>query len=1040
MSTTTVAADAFASFHSGDHTRCGQLLEQITTSKGSYDLKAAHNLHLNTYFTTNCADPDTLLKSLSQAQQKVSERDKKEKGRKKKDEDEDDAKDEDFSILKYNQAVLSMQLRNYAQATLLLQELFDNIEPIDDFLAIKICFLLLELHLIQRDPEEALPVLQHLEKPNAFLTLLGGGRSSKMLDTRVGDDSAAAAAAGEGDESRSAEKALESAGETGTGAGVARAADGAASEAPEGPLPSLVMGSFLSRHGRAPDTISRHEYKFYCTMYRARLQSLLKNPKGAKKDVKAAMEIFETELRHAPLMTTLKSMQSSASTPEKLLREAVNQHQSAVVCERKAYLEYSKQNLKKAMRLMTLCSFNFARKGTSEDSKNQSGRRPRHGTEDDEAPSDWNPAMDADCAPLFYNNLGCCSFMMQKPNLALIYYNKALAVKPYEGVHLTAKACTVKPGLMATRHWLDRREETFYNAGLQHLMCERPIIAFKFFYNCIPVFRTWPRLWLRLAECCIELHRQKAEKSSGETASGSQAWDPAVSRIHGPGQSSVFDLGAAERRLLWGVEGWGPHRRWLLTTQKKPMVGRYAPAAAPGAAAAAAAGDDDAAGAGASEAAAGDADLPECLRGNRELTYAKMCLLNVIVQTDKKPQSSKSGAGADGIADSVVAGSAANGAGAAVDKASAKAKAGDSKDGKDGKAGDKDKDKDKDKAATLPPPANSKGGQGRDVLEVENSLLEDCGLVKMAYVCLCQNDYSAAIRYSRQLLEKNHVVPKEEEGKEGKKHWQFQAAPFLQAYSTLGFGKETGPPTPGPAKFPASVGCIMTAVFYAAEALLMSGKCTEAKSLLGSFVQGNNTQKGAELQSTALQEFDRLLSVQVSPSPAYMSKEPEVADDAAATAACNGHKPSTGLGGMTSAMYVLHCAGGPGALQAVRSKDTKGESKADAGDKEKGAKENSQAAMVCFPPTEFPRLGDAQSMLLTNMAAVQIQENNLREAERICERALQAQPKALAPLRTLLYILLRRGKQKEALQRLKQGRMRPANAGSSGPSAAAPAA
>eukprot|EP00971_Amphidinium_carterae_P313834 6237290-Amphidinium_carterae.1 len=34
--------------------------------------------------------------------------------------------------------------------------------------------------------------------------------------------------------------------------------------------------------------------------------------------------------------------------------------------------------------------------------------------------------------------------------------------------------------------------------GLQLLMTERPMAAFKCFQQCIPAFRTWPRLWLRL--------------------------------------------------------------------------------------------------------------------------------------------------------------------------------------------------------------------------------------------------------------------------------------------------------------------------------------------------------------------------------------------------------------------------------------------------------------------------------------------------------------------------------------------------------------
>jgi Flp pilus assembly protein TadD len=62
-------------------------------------------------------------------------------------------------------------------------------------------------------------------------------------------------------------------------------------------------------------------------------------------------------------------------------------------------------------------------------------------------------------------------------------------------------------------------------------------------------------------------------------------------------------------------------------------------------------------------------------------------------------------------------------------------------------------------------------------------------------------------------------------------------------------------------------------------------------------------------------------------------------------------------------------------------------------------------------------------MLYANLAALQIQEGHLDEAERACEKALQVQPRALAPLHTLVYILLRRGQHAQALERLKQSRM-----------------
>lgn len=137
-----------------------------------------------------------------------------------------------------------------------------------------------------------------------------------------------------------------------------------------------------------------------------------------------------------------------------------------------------------------------------------------------------------------------------------------------------------------------------------------------------------------------------------------------------------------------------------------------------------------------------------------------------------------------------------------------------------------------------------------------------------------------------------------------------------------------------------------------------------------------------------------------------------------ARGACNGQIPSTSMGGLTSPSFLLHGSGGLNALQAAKAREGKAEA-----DKEKGSKDGGQAAIIAFSLTEFPRLGDSQSMLLTNLAAIHVQDGNLGEAERCCEKALQAQPRALAPLRTLVYVLLRKGRHSQALAHLKQSRI-----------------
>jgi len=1105
MSTTNVACDSFDAFYSGDHARCGQYLEQINSSKGAYDIKVAHNSLINDYYKSGCADPQLLLTQLTQAHERARERDKKDKCRRKRDEDEEDTyrEDEDLSILRYNQALLCLQIRQHAQATFILEELFENIEPIDDFVAIKICFLLLELCLIQRRPEQAAVVLAHLEKPNAFLTVLRSERPAKGAESRASDESGDVEDSKEKSRTGNSEDASDDiAGENACEAvnssearvgGSSQMAGSASSETglghgegSEGPLPSLTLGAFLPRHGRAPDAISRAEYRFFCLMYCARLAVALKNTKAAKKDVKSAREVLDQELRHAPLLTTGHpgGKADASRSGEIALREALHCQQNAMVVVLKAYLEYTRQNMRKAMHLLALCQFNFAEsraqsRATDDETAQKNKWKGSDDDGDDQAPSDFHPAKDEACASVFYNNLGCIHFMMRKPNLATFYFQKALqsfqppssatgAASPSRGGGadkdggrhsslLAGKLGLVSPGVAATRHWLDRRAEVAYNAGLQMLMSEKPAAALKCFEQCISVFPSWPRLWLRLAESCIEIHRQQlilAPGMAGEARNLESSMGACSSRVPSDGNSS-------KQQLIWSIQGRGQHRRWLLTTTRKPPVGRRTMA-----------GDEEessakgeqrpAASSQSSTKRSNDADnAPDSTTREEErssisseaaLTHAAMYLRNVLSLTapmlpprnglstggmdgvpDDSHGSGRSGAGGSSVGAAVSGSSGGSvGAGAAVNASQDKAlSAGSSSAGLRAKTGPGVPG-----AASKTPitSGSSAKHQACDFLECEASLLEDAALVKLAYVRLCQRDHSSALRCSRKLLEKNHLLPlghaegqKEsqqgskaqsagsaganaDELEEARKHWAFQAqnlpdAAVLQGSST---------------KYPSSIGCAMLAVLYAAEALLLLGKPLEARVLLGSFVTLNAAPRGLELQSNVFLEVERSSSAHVVGVNGRSSREPADASchDDVAKNLCGGQNPGSSMGGLTSPAYLFYSTGGTASQQATKEREGKAGS-----EKGSATKESGSAVLVSCAASELPHLGEAQCMLLTNLAALHIQDGNLEEAERSCERALQVQPCALAPLRTCVYILLRKGQHSQALQRLKQSRL-----------------
>ena len=67
--------------------------------------------------------------------------------------------DVDPSLTAYNTAVLLYQLKQYSRCRIILEEMFSNIEPIDEFLVFRVCFLLLDVYLMQKQADKATEVL-----------------------------------------------------------------------------------------------------------------------------------------------------------------------------------------------------------------------------------------------------------------------------------------------------------------------------------------------------------------------------------------------------------------------------------------------------------------------------------------------------------------------------------------------------------------------------------------------------------------------------------------------------------------------------------------------------------------------------------------------------------------------------------------------------------------------------------------------------------------------------------------------------------------
>uniref|UniRef100_A0A669AYB9 CCR4-NOT transcription complex subunit 10 n=1 Tax=Oreochromis niloticus TaxID=8128 RepID=A0A669AYB9_ORENI len=152
-------------------------------------------------------------------------------------------------------------------------------------------------------------------------------------------------------------------------------------------------------------------------------------------------------------------------------------HQSAPSLFLKSNFEYLRGNYRKAVKLLN--SSNIAEHA--------------------------GPIKTGECVRcMFWNNLGCIHFAMGKHNLGIFYFKKALknaTSKKFTGIPMCA--------LLA-----NKRYELLYNCGIQLLHIGRPLAAFECLMEAVQVYHFNPRLWLRLAECCISTNKGGSEQES----------------------------------------------------------------------------------------------------------------------------------------------------------------------------------------------------------------------------------------------------------------------------------------------------------------------------------------------------------------------------------------------------------------------------------------------------------------------------------------------------------------------------------------------
>lgn len=295
--------------------------------------------------------------------------------------------DVDHCVVLYNQAVILYHHQQYRAALSIMEKLIPCIEPLEENMAKKIAFLLVELYLRTHQPEKAMGRLSYIEK-TLFTNVKSGSSPNSSERTEK-------------------------------------------SENQETPSSSDGATSKIS-------------------LYKTRCLLMMKSLKACKREIKV-------------LMST--------------------QAQNPSVVYLKSNFEYLRGSYRKVLKMLATVPQNII--------ITESG----------------------DCLPvMYYNNLGCNHFHTRKHHLGAFYFRRA--IEENENAFKTVKKGSEeggKSGPTLQTVALSKHYELLYNMGVQLLHCGKVQAAFDCLIQAVQVYQTNPRLWLRLAECCITNYREDNE-------------------------------------------------------------------------------------------------------------------------------------------------------------------------------------------------------------------------------------------------------------------------------------------------------------------------------------------------------------------------------------------------------------------------------------------------------------------------------------------------------------------------------------------------
>jgi len=305
--TSTLAKTALSYFQSGKFEECIDVLIQLDQMKHN-DPKVLHNMAIAEYFKDGCSNSEKLvevLKRVKKQSEQLSSAAKDQVEAANPGTNVSVSKDHfDRTVTTLNIAVTWFHLYHYSKSFSILEPLFQNIQRLDETIALQICFLLLDISLACRDAVNFLAVFDYMDK--AFGVGFGSheenGSTMQLSSNQVSRTSSLLSSSVASDTLRSDLTAAESSlcEETLDYENVLAEIEAEKRMKLVGHIPANNLLKTLSER-----SFSTADLKLELQLYKVRFLLLTRNLKLAKREVKHAMNIAQK--RDSSMALLLKS-------------------------------------------------------------------------------------------------------------------------------------------------------------------------------------------------------------------------------------------------------------------------------------------------------------------------------------------------------------------------------------------------------------------------------------------------------------------------------------------------------------------------------------------------------------------------------------------------------------------------------------------------------------------------------------------------------------------------------------------------------------